>query len=146
MKSNSPLLFIIIAGFAWHASAADNPKCIAEYKAEVARITRDAERAATANPPGRDVKAQQQLMLPVQDALKAAAERAEQCNRSIRPSQSPDANVRLMQCADNASQQIEELHRGYANRTNLSHNEQMVLRTEENRIYEERMNCMQNAR
>jgi hypothetical protein len=85
-------------------------------------------------------------MLPVHDALKAAAERAEQCNRSSRPPLSPDTNIRLTQCTEKASRQIEGLHRNYANRTNLSRNEQMALRNEENRITEERMNCMQKAR
>lgn len=146
MKLGKPLLFIVLIGFAWHASAADNPRCLAEYEAEEARIMRDLDRAVAANPPGRDVKAQRQLMLPVHDALKAAAERAEQCNRSSRPPLSADANIRLMQCADKANQQLEGLRRSYANRTNLSRNEQMALREEENRIAEERMNCMQKAR
>lgn len=146
MKPDKPLLFVLLVGFAWHAGAADNPRCLAEYKAEEARIIRDAERVGAANPPGRDVKAQQQSMLPVHDALKAAAERAERCNRSSRPTPSPDTNMRLTQCAEKASQQIEGLHRNYANRTNLSRNEQMALRNEENRITEERMNCMQKAR
>lgn len=147
MKPDCILLITILVGFSWHAYAADNPQCLVEYKAEVDRITRDAERAALANPAERDIEAQQQLMLPIQNALKKAAQRAEQCNRNSRPPLlSIDANIRLTHCADTASQQIDALHRRYANHTTLSRYEQMEIRNQENRIYEEREKCMHKDR
>lgn len=146
MKFHTTLLIIVLIGFASFSSAADNPRCLAEYKVEEARIMGDAGRAATANPPGRDTEAQQQFMIPVYEALKAAAERAEQCNRESLPPRSSAANLREKQCADKADQQIAELDRSNTSRTNLSRGEQMALRDEQNRISDARMDCMQKAR
>jgi hypothetical protein len=146
MKFHTTLLIIVLTGFASLSSAADNPRCLAEYKAEEARITRDAGRAAAANPPGRDTKAQQQFMIPVYEALKAAAERAEQCNRENLQPRSAASNLLEKQCADKADQQIAELDRRNADRTNLPRGEQMELRDEQNRISDARMDCMQKAR
>ena len=85
-------------------------------------------------------------MMPVHEALKAAAERAEQCNRGSRPPISAASNIREKQCVDKANQQIAELSQRNANRTNLSRGEQMAQRDEETRITEERMNCMRKSR
>jgi hypothetical protein len=150
MKFHTTLSIIILLGFASLSSAADNSDCLAEYNAEVARITRDAERAAATNPPGRDIKAQQQLLIPVYDALKAAAERASQCEDKSRGETSSPisaaANLLAKQCIDKADQQITELRQRNAGLTNLSRGEQMALRNEENRIEEERMDCLRQAR
>jgi hypothetical protein len=146
MKLFVILPILVLVGFASPSSAADNSRCLAEYKTEEARIMRDAGRNATTNPPGRDTKAQQQLMMPVHEALKAAAERAEQCNRGSRPPISAASNIREKQCVDKANQQIAELSQRNANRTNLSRGEQMAQRDEETRITEERMNCMRKSR
>ena len=129
--------------------AAEDPRCIAEFKAEEARIVRDAGQAAAANPPGRDPKAQQQFMIPIHDALKAAAERAEKCledsRRAFYRENSATIDLRIKQCADKADRQVSELRQRSAGRAGLSFSEQTALRNEENRISEERMECMRRA-
>ncbi len=52
MKCNIALPIICIVGFASPSSGTDNPRCLAEYKAEEARIMRDAALAIAANPAG----------------------------------------------------------------------------------------------
>lgn len=136
----------ILATLAGPASAADDPQCLAEYKAEEARITREAERKAATNPPGKDSGAQQQLMAEVHDGLKAAAERAERCNRTRRPPPPANANQRMKQCADHADQQMMELHQRHAGKSKLSFEEQKTIRSEEDRITTARMDCMQKVR
>jgi hypothetical protein len=119
-------------------------RCLAQYTAEEARIVSNAERTANANPPGSDVKAQQKLMASTSEALKAAAERAEQCERDSRKSTgtSPSQN----QCAERATQQINELNKRYAGRSNLSLGEQTARREEQDRIIDSRMACERKAR
>jgi len=150
MKGHTSLLSLVLIGFASFAAAADNPSCLSEYNAEVARITRNAEQAAAVNPPGRDITAQQQLMIPVHEALKAAATRAEQCNKESQgegsSSGSAATNLREKQCVDKANQQIAELDRRNAGRSDLSFEEQKELRDEQNRIIDARMECLRKAR
>ena len=137
---------LIVAALAVPAAAADDPQCLAEYKADEARITREAERKAAANPPGNDTSAQQRLMAGVHDGLKAAAERAERCNRAHRPPPPADANQRMKQCADRADQQVDELRRRYTGRSSLTREEQTTIRDEQDRIATMRMDCMQKVR
>jgi hypothetical protein len=66
------------------ARAADNPRCIEAYKVEIARIGRDAEAAAKANPPPQDREGQRQYMIPIEKALNAAAEKARLCEEAGR--------------------------------------------------------------
>lgn len=141
--SLAPLILTTLTGL---ATAADDPQCLAEYKAEEVRITREAERKAAANPPGKDTGAQQRLMAEVHDGLKAAAERAERCNRARRPPPPADANQRMKQCADRADQQMMELRQRYAGQSKLSFEEQTTIRNEEDRIATARMDCMQKVR
>ena len=141
--SLAPLILTALAG---PVTAADDPQCLAEYKAEEARITREAERKAAAIPPGNDTGAQQRLMAGVHDGLKAAAERAERCNRARRPPPPADASQRMKQCADRADQQMTELRQRYAGQSKLSFEEQTTIRSEENRIATARMDCMQKVR
>ncbi len=138
-----PLILAAITGL---ATAADDPQCLAEYKAEEARITREAERKAATNPPGKDTGAQQRLMAEVHDGLKAAAERAERCNRARRPPPPADASQRMKQCADRADQQMAEVRQRYAGKSKLSFEEQTTIRNEEDRIATARMDCMQKVR
>lgn len=149
MNFHTTLSVVLLFGFASLSAAADNPGCIAEYEAEVRRIVSNAGRDAAANPPGPDIKAQQQFMIPIHQALKAAAERARLCEEKSRgeiPKEiSAAANLRAKQCINKADQQIAELRQRNAGRTNLSRGEQMALRDEENRIDEERAGCLRQA-
>ncbi len=149
MKLTTLLLLNALAGFASLSFAADDPRCLAEYKAEEARILRDAGQAAKANPPGRDLKAQQQLMTPVHDALKAAAEKAENCNREARSAAYRDnkaaIDLRTRQCTEKADRQLDELRQRSAGRADLSRSEQIALRTGQDRILDERMECLRKA-
>lgn len=106
-----------------------------------------AERDARANPPGRDLEAQRRLMTPVHAALKAAADKAEQCEKASRSARAgPEADRRAKACTDRAQAQATELQQRYAARTDLSRAEQAARRDEENRMVEERMNCLREAR
>jgi hypothetical protein len=149
MKLKTILSVIILAGFASLSFAAEDPRCIAEFKAEEARIVREAGQADAVNPPGRDPEAQQQFMIPIHDALKAAAERAKKCQEDSRRAfyreNSAAIDLRIKQCADKADRQISELRQRSAGRAGLSFSEQTALRSEENRISEERMECMRRA-
>lgn len=149
MRFCTTLPIIVLLGFAPISFAADNPVCLEEYKSEIARIGLDAERKARANPPGRDLKAQQQFMIPVNAAMQAAVERVRQCEEKARgaaPAPSATANLRAKQCIDQADRQITELRQRNAGRNNLSRGEQMALRDEENRIDESRSDCLRQAR
>ena len=149
MKLRTLLSVIALLESASPAFAADDPRCLAEYVAEEARILRNAGQAAAANPPGSDRKAQQQLMIPVHDALKGAAERAEKCRQDSRRAAyrenaaAIDPGVR--QCSDKAERQLAELGKRRAGRAGLSRDEQEALRNEESRISGERMECMRKV-
>ena len=143
---NRGLLFMSLMALAGLCGAADDPKCLAEFKAEEARITREAERAAAANPPARgDLKAQQQMMQPVHAALEAAARRAEDCNRRRRPPLSQDASARMNECARKADQEMDALRRKYSGIQKPTFAEQTAERDESLRIADQRMACMQKA-
>jgi hypothetical protein len=146
MKFHTTLLVIVLLGFASLSSADENPRCIEVYDVEVARIVHDAGRDAAANPPGPDIEVQQQFMMPVEQALKAAADRARLCEEKSRAETSAAANLREKECIDKADQQITTLLQRNAGRSNLSRSEQRVLRDEENRIGEARADCLREAR
>lgn len=149
MKLATMLSLPVLAGFASLALAADDPRCLAEYKAEEARIMRDAEQAAKANPPGRDLKAQQQLMTPVHDALKAAGEKADKCNRDARSAAYRDnqaaIDLRTRQCTEKADRQLDEMRKRSAGRAGLSRDEQIAQRSAQDRILDERMDCLRKV-
>lgn len=149
MKFCSTLMVMVLLGWATLSWAAENPRCIEEYQAEVEGIQRDAMRDAVANPPGRDIQAQQQFMIPVERALKAAAERARQCEEESRGKTrgaiSAAANQRAQHCIVRAEQEITALRRRYAGRADLSRDEQKALREEENRIGDARQECLRKA-
>lgn len=149
MKLPTLLLVNALAGFASLSFAADDPRCLAEYKAEEARIMRDAGQAARTNPPGRDLKAQQQIMIPVHDALKAASEKAENCNREARAAAYRDnkaaIDLRTRQCTEKADRQLDELRKRSGGRADLSRDEQIAQRSGENRILDERMECLRKV-
>lgn len=143
---NRCLLFMGLMAWAGLCGAADDPKCLAEYKAEEARITREAERAAAANPPARgDLKAQQQIMQPAYAGLEAAARRAEECNRRSRPPLSQDATARMNECARKADQEMDGVRQKYSAIQKPTFAEQTAMRNESERISDQRMACMQKA-
>ena len=143
-----PSRYALIAGLlavASQSGAADVPQCLSEFKAEEARIVREAGRAATANPPGGDLKAQQQIVQAVHAALEAAAKRADDCNRRSRPAISQDAIARMNQCALKADQEMDALQRAYNKIQNPSFAEQTAMRNEGSRVSDQRMACMKKA-
>lgn len=143
---NRWFLIAALIGWAGSCGAADDPKCLAEYQAEEARITREAERAAAANPPARgDLKAQQQIMQPVYAGLEAAARRAEACNRRSRPPLSQDATARMNECARKADQEMDGVRQKYSAIQRPTFAEQTAKRNEIERISDQRMACMQKA-
>lgn len=84
MKLHALLAMLALAGFSPLVHAAEDPACIEAFKEESRRIGLKAERDAKANPPGKDIAAQQRFMAPVHAALKAASEKAEECERKAR--------------------------------------------------------------
>lgn len=144
-----PALLLTLSFLAPLARAAEDPACIEAYKEETRRIGLKAKRDAKANPPGKDLEAQQRFMAPVHAALKAAAEKAEQCeknSRAARPGPTAEANRRAKACVDRSQAQATELQRRYAGRTDLSRAEQAARREAENRMVEDRMACLREAR
>jgi hypothetical protein len=143
---NRCFLFMGLMAWAGLCGAADDPKCLAEFKAEEARIIREAERAAATNPPARgDLKAQQQIMQPVYAGLEAAARRAEECNRRSRPPLPQDATARMNECARKADQEMDVVLQKYSNIQKPTFVEQTTKRNEIQRVSDQRMACMQKA-
>ncbi len=144
------VIAVVLLGYAALASGADEASCLAQYQAEVTRIGRDAQRVAAENPPGSDREAQRRLMAPVQEALKAAADRARVCQEGIRrATRAPDgsaAELRARECIESGNRQLTELTRSTAGRTHLTREEQAALRDDMSRITEARTYCMRRAR
>lgn len=131
------------------ASAAES-RCAAEFKAESDRISREAERKAAANPPGRDLESQRQFMAPIHAALKAAADRAQECEDRERRAAGPSAPAavarREMDCNIRAEQEMDYLKRQREMRKNSTATEQSAFRDAETRIAENRRTCMGQGR
>ena len=121
---------------------AQNARCQAEFKAEVARIEREA--AARSPAPGSDQRAQQQFMQAIHAALEAAGARAEACERASQPKAAarPD---RYKECMERAEQQLDQAQRDLPRHLD-STEQQRRLREAETRIGDERMACMRSAR
>lgn len=143
MKPYLHLLAIPLLGFIALPAGADDPACLAAYKTEEARITRE----HSARPPGNDPVAQQRWSLSLHTALKNAEQKARQCEESSRRSPAGqaaqrDAMARQKVCADTAERQLADLRLRFAGRSTLSREEQMAQREAEMRIVDERMACM----
>jgi hypothetical protein len=150
MKLRALLPLLIFAGVMNQVRAADDSPCMRAYQAEVDRISREAEQAARVNPPGRDLYAQQQFMIPIHDALKAAAERADICEKGL-PGRSSNAavvtaNIRAEQCMDYADRSLVTLRQRNAARPPQTPAERAAAREAENRIGDERAACLRQAR
>ena len=130
--------------------AAAESRCVAEFKTETDRISREAERKAAANPPGRDQESQRQFMIPIHAALKAAADRAKECEDRERRAAGPSAPAavarREMDCNIRAEQEMDYLKRQRDSRKNPTAAEQATLRDAESRIAENRRACMSQGR
>ena len=147
MNSHAPVLLLALLALAPCIHAAENPRCIEEYKAEVARIGREAEMAAKANPPPKDIEGQRQYMIPIERAMRAAAEKADQCERAgrDRPKDAATVNVvRAQQCADDVDRQLTTLQRRYNG--NMPSQEREALRAQEKKLENARADCMRQAR
>lgn len=147
MKHHLLLLVIPLLCFFVLPASADDPACLATYKTEEARITRE----HSARPPGNDLAAQQRWSLSLHTALKNAEQRARQCEENSRRSPAGqaaqrDAQARQMVCADTAERQLADLRLRFAGHSTLSREEQMAQREAEMRIVDERMNCMRQSR
>jgi hypothetical protein len=126
---------------------AENPRCLAEFEAESARIQREAMARAPA--PGSDTSTQQQFMAPIHAALEAAAARARACEEASRPKPgSPAAQAavaRERQCADTANRDLDQLRQRLP-QGQASMEQQRAQREAENRILDARMDCLRRAR
>jgi len=134
------LLALLLVTSLAHASG--EAACAAAFKAESDRILRDAERRAAANPPGKDQKAQQQFMIPIHDALKAAGRKADDCERQARRNSpayaasqaAAHAEIRTRQCNEHFDRELASLRRRDAGNT-----------AEEKRIADDRAACLRQA-
>ncbi len=126
---------------------AENPRCLAEFEAESARIQREAMARAPA--PGSDTRTQQQFMAPIHAALEAAAARARACEEASRPKPgSPAAQAamaREQQCADTANRDLAQLRQRLP-QGQAGMEQQRAQREAENRILDARMDCLRRAR
>jgi hypothetical protein len=150
MKSMAVFSFLTLISGATFSFAAEDARCMEEYKKESARITREAERNAKDNPPGKDLDAQSRFLTPIYAALKAAADRADQCERdSLRAAPRSDARLvkqREMSCNIRAEQELDELKKRRGTRSDGSRQELEAMRDAESTIADKRRECMKNAR
>lgn len=127
---------------------AENPRCLAEFEAESARIQREAMARAPA--PGSDTRTQQQFMAPVHAALQAAAAKARACEEASRPQTgSPAAQAaaaRAQQCTDTANREIDQARAGMQAQGRPTMEQQRAYREAEDRILDARADCLRRAR
>lgn len=147
MNSHAPVLLLALLALAPYVHAAENQRCIEDYKTEIARIGREAEMAARANPPPKDIEGQRQYMIPIERAMRAAAEKADQCERAGRDRSKDVAAVnaiRAQQCADDVDRQLAMLQRRYNG--NMPSQEREALRAQEKKLEDARADCMRQVR
>jgi len=127
---------------------AENPRCVAEFEAESARIQREA--GARAPAPGSDQALQQRFMQGVHTQLEAAAARARACEEASRPRPgSPAAQAamaREQQCVDAANRELDQLNLRMPSQGAPSMEQQRARREAENRILDNRQDCLRKAR
>ncbi len=123
---------------------AENPRCIAEFEAESARIQREAMARAPA--PGSDQNTQQRFMQGVHSQLEAAAARARTCEEASRPRPgSPAAQAAIardQQCKDTAKRELDQIKLP----PKPSFEQQRAYREAETRILDAMMDCVRRAR
>lgn len=126
---------------------AENPRCIAEFEAESARIQREAMARAPA--PGSDQETQRQFMAPIHAALEAAGAKARACEEASRPRPgSPVAQAamaREQQCTDTANRELDQLKQRLP-QGKPGFEQQRAQREAETRILDARMDCLRRAR
>ena len=86
-------LLLALLALAPAAHAADNARCMEVYNAELARITREAEAAARGRPAPRDLEAQRQILIPIERAMREAADKADKCERGNRDHSKDEATT-----------------------------------------------------
>ncbi len=126
---------------------AENPRCLAEFEAESARIQREAMARAPAH--GSNQETQRQFMAPIYAALEAAAAKARACEDASRPPPgSPAAQAaaaRAQQCTDTANREIDQIRQRLP-ADKPSFEQQRAYREAESRILDARMDCLRRAR
>jgi hypothetical protein len=119
-------------------------RCVTDFKAEQARIEREAMARAPA--PGSDQATQQRFMQGVHTQLKAAADRAEACEAASRPKPgSPAAQAAIardQQCKDTATRELDKIKLP----NQPSFEQQRAYREAETRILDGMMDCVRKAR
>ena len=77
-------------------------------------------------------------------ALAASAKRAEDCTRANRKPASPTSIAKEQECIAAANHRLAELDKRYGGRS-MSTQEQIARRTEEDRLVDDRMQCINQA-
>ncbi len=127
----------MFAATAQPAFAAEDPKCMARFDAERARIEREA--AATA-PKASDLPAYQRWSASLHAALEAAGREAEACNKRSTPPLSTQERSSLDACLAKAAGRYDAAAKPFKGRT-LSMAEQTSLRAMEQQVLDERAAC-----
>lgn len=123
------------------ALAQTEQDCLDRFRAEAAAI----ERGHARHVPARgDRAAEAEWSRTLHEALAQASARAEACSRAARPPASAAAQRALADCRAQAAQQAAALDRRFAGRA-LSRDEQAALRTESQRLDDERSACLRAA-
>ena len=139
-------LLLALLALAPAAHAADNARCMEVYNAELARITREAEAAARGRPAPRDLEAQRQILIPIERAMREAADKADKCERGNRDHSKDEAttmNIRARQCAEDVDRQLAMLRGRY--KGNMPAQERETLRAQEAKLEAARADCIKLA-
>jgi len=122
------------------ASAQD--ECTAQGEAEQKRIVQEFSRQVPAK---GDKDAELAWSKKLNAALEAAAKRAEDCTRSNRRAIPPATAAKEQECIAGVNRRTDDLDKRYRGRT-LSAQEQATRRSEEDRLLEDRMSCINRAK
>ena len=139
MKHHITLSFLAVL-LPLAATAQDT--CTAQGQEDQDRILRE---FSSQRPARGDKDAELTWSKNLNAALAAAAKRAEDCARTNKPAVPAAAAAKEQECIAEVSRRTSELDKRYGGRT-LSTQEQAARRSEESRLLEDRMSCMNRAR
>ncbi|MCZ8252197.1 MAG: hypothetical protein O9318_06985 [Hylemonella sp.] len=143
MKTALALASALLLAAAAQAQTGES-RCTQDFKAEQARIEREAMARAPA--PGSDQATQQRFMQGVHAQLQAAAARAEACEAATRPQPGSAAAqaiaAKQQQCTDMAKRELDQIKLP----PQPSFEQQRAYREAETRILDARMDCLRRAR
>jgi hypothetical protein len=137
--SNRIMLSMLAALLPLMASAQDT--CTAQYEAEQARIVRE---FSGKRPPKGDRDAEVTWSKNLNAALAASAKRAEDCTRANRMPASPTSIAKEQECIAAVNHRLAELDKRYSGHS-LNTQEQIARRTEQDRLMDDRMQCINQA-